>query len=159
MRRARIKALAAVPVRKKTVQDTVVTPDESNVPDEEQKKKDVSNTEKQEQDVRDVAEIKKKEDKFSTDKLDGESVKNIENVKEKIIEEKDGEDNLMKPEAAVTEKINSEKFCSPVKATFQEPCSQLSNRSEKITNQLAQKNVSPPDVPTIDIGKVYLYTK
>lgn len=158
MRRARIKALAAVPVRKKTIQDTVILPDENNVPDKEQKKEDISNTDKQEQEaIKDAIKIKKEEDKFSIDKQDGEgSIKNVENVEKKNMEESKA--NLVQPEA-MSERINSQKLCSPIKSnTFQEPYIQINNKSEKITNNLAQKIVPPPDVPTgIDTGKVYLY--
>jgi len=153
MRRARIKALAAVPVRKKTVQDIIVSPDASNVLDKEQKKENVPNTDKQKQEViEDVAKINKKEDKS-----DKEPVKNIENVEEKPIKKEEDKVNLSQSEAAAkVEKVDPPKLCSPVKSTFQEP--QTSNKSDKInTNQLVQKIVPPPDVPTaIDLGKVYL---
>lgn len=159
MRRARIKALAAVPVRKKTIQDTIVFPDGSNVPDVEQKK-DVPNTDNQEQEaIEDVTKIKKQKDKSSIDELDEVSIKNVENVEKKTIEKEESKVNLVQSEAVVTEKINSQKLCSLVTSrTFQEPYIQISNKLEKVTNHIAQKVVPLPDVPTgIDIGKVYHY--
>lgn len=71
MRRARIKALAAVPVRKKPVQDSVDSVDTNDATDKEKKEENIFNINETEQEaIKDVAKVKEEKDVARTDAFD-----------------------------------------------------------------------------------------
>ncbi|XP_028048703.1 transcription factor TFIIIB component B'' homolog isoform X2 [Monomorium pharaonis] len=99
-RRARIKALAAVPVRKKASQDSI---DSNNVADKEQKKENESNINETEQKevIKDVAKIEDIRTKVSERKEESSNSISEENVvKTEASEQKEdiSSINILKPE-------------------------------------------------------------
>lgn len=118
MRRARIKALAAVPVRKKSgpVTQDVVSDDTGNVSDKEQKKEDTPSSVKTEQEIiKDIANThEQKEDAFVSDLPAQETFKDVIKTIEETVEKNQDEINVVErePEAEVVEKQN---VASPAK--------------------------------------------
>jgi len=127
MRRARIKAVAAVPVRKKPVQDTLTSIEISNISNTEQKK-DIRDVPEQEI-TKNASEVEiQKNDLSNSDTLDQKA----KDIQEKVIKNKQIEatftnlDVLPKKsdsqESAFQEKAesDSQKICT--KPSFQESC-------------------------------------
>ncbi|XP_011708132.1 PREDICTED: transcription factor TFIIIB component B'' homolog [Wasmannia auropunctata] len=82
LRRARIKALAAVPVRKKPLQDSVDSTDANNVADKERKEENISDINETEQEsAKDIAEVKEQKE---------ENVARTDTSEQKEGKEKDG---------------------------------------------------------------------
>lgn len=174
MRRARIKGLAAVPVRKKPATDPV---DSTNAP--EKKGENVSGTEEKEEDVAGI-DTSKQEEREEKDASSGDILKQKKQKEKdvpstdiperevgediaKIFQEKTKEEVSVKESVAV-EKSDSEDLCSPLKLNSQElhvqaePNSQEPQfagfKPDRVTDQSVQKSIPLPDVPAvIDTGK------
>lgn len=106
MRRARIKALAAVPVRKKPLQDSADCIDANDPADKEKKIENVSNTNETEQEfIKEVVKIKeqKEENLVTTDILErkGQKEKDISNTDISKLKElkKENDTDILKQEA------------------------------------------------------------
>lgn len=81
LRRARIKALAAVPVRKKLPQDSVDSTDANDVADKEKKKENISNISETEQEVtKDIINIKKEDKERNTFEQKEQKEKDISSI-------------------------------------------------------------------------------
>lgn len=174
MRRARIKALANVPIRKNTVQDAVAF-DGSNVSDKEQRKENAEPKYEQEA-IKDITEAKKeKEESISnTVVLKQESdivVTDVAKTFEQTIEKEQKEASFVEPEPVMVHKKSdaqesysqvkpnsqelcvqvkpgSQQLCAQVKLDSQELCDQINDKSENPIDQSVQKSIPPPpDVP------------
>lgn len=183
MRRARIKALASVPIRKNPVQDTAASADGSELFDKEQKKEDASKPEYEPEVIKDVAEIKKqKEESISSDTevLEQKVIKDSVKILEETSKKEQIKPSFVEPEPIVVKKSDSQESCSQKKPNSQEPCAQvkpssqelcaqakpdsqelsnqINDKPEKPIDHLVQKTVPLPDTPStgIDISKVYV---
>lgn len=183
MRRARIKALANVPIRKNPVQDTAASADGSELFDKEQKKEDASKPEYEPEVIKDVAEIKKqKEESISSDTevLEQKVIKDSVKILEETSKKEQIKPSFVEPEPIVVKKSDSQESCSQKKPNSQEPCAQIkpssqelcaqakpdfqelsnqiNDKPEKPIDHLVQKTVPLPDTPStgIDISKVYV---
>lgn len=124
MRRARIKALAAVPVRKKPepVTQDITSDDTGNISDKEQKKEDAPRTDKIEQEriTKDANIQEQKENKSIADVPAQESFKDITKMTEGTVEKNQDEVNLVErepeTEAAATVSEKQQNVASPAKA-------------------------------------------
>lgn len=182
MRRARIKALASVPIRKNSVQNTAAPADGSELFDKEQKKEDAK-PEYESEVIKDVAEVKKqKEESISSDieVLEKKVIQESAKILEETSKKEQIKPSFVEPEPIVVkksdsqescsqEKPNSQELCAQVKPSSQELCAQAKPDSQELSNQindkpekpidhLVQKTVSLPDTPStgIDISKVYV---
>lgn len=182
MRRARIKALASVPTRKNPVQDTVASIDRSDLFDKEQKKEDLSKPENEPEVIKDITEVKKqKEEGISdTETLEQEVIKNSAKIFEETSKKEQIKPSFVEPEPIEVKKSDSQESCSQTKPNSQELCAQvkpnsqelraqvksdsqelsiqINDKPEKSIDQLVQKTVPLPDIPStgIDISKVYV---
>lgn len=178
IRRARIKGLAAVPVRKKSPTNSVDPTDANDTADKEKKGENVSGTEEKEGDVaridtskqeereeKDASSVdileqgkQKEKDVPSTDIPEREAGEGIAKVQEKTKEQ------VIVKELVVVDESDSEKLCSPLKSNSQELLARAEPNSQepqfagfkpdRITDQSVQKSIPLPDVPTvIDTGK------
>ncbi|XP_011162348.1 transcription factor TFIIIB component B'' homolog [Solenopsis invicta] len=187
-RRARIKALAAVPIRKKLTQDSV---DANNVKDEidnEKKKENVSNINDMEQEAtKNISKIKEQKEKVvvitevskqkediasiniskeekqrekdisNSDTQEREAVKAVTKFQEKTVNKEQNKTIL--EESVAIEELDSQELCSPLKPDSQELHAQIKPNSQeshctgvepdKVTDQLVQKSIPPPEVPTV----------
>lgn len=154
MRRARIKALAAVPVRKKPLQDAADCIDANDVADKEKKEENVSNIDEIEQEViKEVIKVKEQKEKglTTTDILERKEQKekdistiDISKQKElkkennteikreaikdvaKVQEEIKKEENKVNlKESVIIKNSDSQKLCSPLKPDSQELHAQI----------------------------------
>lgn len=121
MRRARIKAVAAVPIRKKPVQDTL-TPSETNGVSDTEQKKEVCDSETIKTAVGDVVEVQEK-DLPDTDV--SEEKADVTNVPKEIVEDTLAEINVnvKKSASQETSEGDCEKTC--VKPALAEPCMEI----------------------------------
>lgn len=180
MRRARIKALASVPIRKNPVQDTVALVDTSNLSDKEQKKKDAAQPNDNAQPkytpeaIKDITEIKKQEEKDTdTDIIEQEIIKDAAKESEETIK-KEQKKAFAEPEPIIVKKPDTQELCSQVKPSFQELCAEvkpasqelcaqtksnsqelcieINDKPEKSIEESVQKNIPPlSDAPSIGI--------
>lgn len=149
MRRARIKALAAVPVRKKPepVTQDITSDDTGNISDKEQKKEDTPRTDKIEQEriTKDANIQEQKENKSIANVLAQESFKDITKMTEGTVEKNQDEVNLVEREpeteaaAAATVSEKQQNVTSPAKTASpsKTPSTSKSTLSPKI--KTAQK--------------------
>lgn len=183
MRRARIKALASVPIRKNPVQDTVAPVDRNDLFDKEQKKEDSSKPEYEPDIIKDITEIKKQKEEIisspDTEILEHEVIKDNAKIFEETSKEEQIKPSFVEPEPIIVKKSDSQESYSQIKPNCQElsaqikPSSQelyaqakpdsqelsnqINDKLEKPIEHLVQKTVSLPDMPStgIDISKTY----
>lgn len=181
MRRARIKALASVPIRKNPVQDAAAPADGSELFDKELKKEDASKSEYEPEVIKDVAEVKKqKEESISSDTgvLEQKVIKESAKILEETSKKEQIKPSFVEPEPIVVKKSDSQESCSQescsqkkpnsqelyaqVKPSSQELCAQAKPDSQELSNQindkpekpidyLVQKTVPLPDTPSTGI--------
>ncbi|XP_070158261.1 transcription factor TFIIIB component B'' homolog [Polyergus mexicanus] len=175
MRRARIKALASVPIRKNPVQDTVALVDTSDLSDKEQKKKDASNAQLKykPEAITNITEVKKqKEEGTDVDIIKQKIVKDVAKISEETIKKEQKEASFVEP--IIVKKPDSQESCPRVKPNSQEPCAgvkpasqelyaqtkpnsqelciEINDKPEKPIDQSVQKNILPlSDVPSTAI--------
>lgn len=120
MRRARIKALAAVPVRKKPgpVTQDVVSDDAGNVSDKEQKKEDASSADKTDQEKpKDVANTHEQNEDTSVSDLPAqESSKDMTKTTDETVEKNQDEINVVERESEAT-LVEKQNVASPAKTS------------------------------------------
>lgn len=161
MRRARIKALAAVPVRKKPLQDAADCIDANDATDKEKKKENVSNINEVEQEaVKEIAKVKeqKEKDLTTTDILERKEQKekdisttDVSKQKElkkesntdilkreavrdvaKIQEETKKEQNkVILKESVIVKNSDSQELCSSLKPNSQELHAQIKSNFQE----------------------------
>ncbi|XP_029178209.1 transcription factor TFIIIB component B'' homolog isoform X2 [Nylanderia fulva] len=180
MRRARIKALASVPIRKNPAQD-IVASDISSVSDKEQNKEGAAAAEsKSEQEaIKDIAEAKNEREEGISNtvilKQDPDVVTDVAKASEEIIEKEQKEASFVEPEPVIVHKRSdfqepysqvkpssqelcvqvkpdSQQLCVQAKSDSQKLCDQINDKPEKFTDHLVQKSISPPpDLPLTGI--------
>lgn len=160
MRRARIKALAAVPIRKKPLQDSADSVDANDVADKEKKEENISNiSEIEHEPIKDIAKIKEqkeenvattnifvqkerekdisnhiilKEEKQKEEDLLDTNVSDVEDVaKVQVKSVKKEQNKVSLKESVVIEKQDSQELCSPLKPDSQELCAQIKSNAQE----------------------------
>ncbi|KAM0733048.1 Transcription factor TFIIIB component B''-like protein [Formica fusca] len=135
MRRARIKALASVPIRKNPVQDAAALVDTSDLSDKEQKKKDASNAQLKykPEAIRDITEVKKQKDEGTDiDIIKQEIVKDAAKISEETIKKEQKEASFVEPEPVIVIKLDSQESCPQVKPSSQELCAGVKPASQEL---------------------------
>ncbi|KYN40426.1 Transcription factor TFIIIB component B'' like protein [Trachymyrmex septentrionalis] len=163
LRRLRIKALAAVPVRKKPTQNSADSTETNNDIDKEKNEENISNINETEQEIiKDVAQVKeqKEKDVIKTDifeqkeqkEKDTSSIDEQEKLKEKDIpcidipeaakdiakveeETKKKQDKINLRESVIV-KLDSQELCSPIKSYSRELHAQAKSNSQKSPSPL-----------------------
>ncbi|XP_011339470.1 transcription factor TFIIIB component B'' homolog isoform X2 [Ooceraea biroi] len=147
MRRARIKAMAAVPVRKKVVQDTSTSTDKNNVFNMEQKKDTPDALEQNA--TKTAAEVEvQKNDLHNTVAL--EQKDKDTNVQEKIVEDEQIKAKLTdvkilaeksESQESAREKPGRDSCEAYTKSGFQEPCSKTNSDSKESCVQVKKSSL------------------
>ncbi|XP_072767672.1 uncharacterized protein Bdp1 isoform X2 [Anoplolepis gracilipes] len=138
MRRARIKALASVAIRKNPVQDTVVSVDTSNLPDQEQKKENTLNAkpEYKPEVIKNIVEVKQQKQEGISDTviLEQEIVKDSAKVSEEVINKEQNKASFVQLEPVIKQS-DSQQLCFQVKPNSQELCAQVKSDSHELCDQ------------------------